>query len=140
MSWPELGYAFLLAVVLWPLDFLLLVFLVTVPVVMVLAPALAETDDMAVLGWHIDPGPEAWLAVLVGLALAVVAAYAVTLAAVAQAAWPGCCSSRARRSWPRRWPTCAGRGWTWSTPSRPSAAGSSATCTTASSSGWSPSP
>jgi len=86
VSWPEVGYAFLLAVVLWPLDFLLLLFLVTVPVVMLLAPALAETDDMAVLGWHVDPGPEAWLATLVGLGLAVVAAYAVTLAAVAQAA------------------------------------------------------
>ena len=44
------------------------------------------------------------------------------------------------RSWRRPSPTCAGRGWTWSTPSRPSAAGSSATCTTASSSGWSRSP
>ena len=86
MSWPEVGYAFLLAIVLFPLDFLLLVFLVTVPVVMLLAPALAETDDMAVLGWHVDPGWEAWLAALVGLVLCVVAAYAVTLAAVAQAA------------------------------------------------------
>ncbi len=53
---------------------------------MLLAPALAETDDMVVLGWHVDAGPEAWLASLVGVALAVVAAYAVTLAAVAQAA------------------------------------------------------
>jgi len=86
MSWPEIGYAFLLAVVLFPLDFLLLVFLVTVPVTMLLAPALAETDDMMVLGWHVDPGWEAWLATLTGLALCVVAAYAVTLAAVAQAA------------------------------------------------------
>ena len=86
VSWPEIGYAFLLAVLLWPLDFLLLVFLVTVPVVMTLAPVLAETDDMTVLGWHVDPGPEAWLATLIGLGLAVVAAYAITLAAVAQAA------------------------------------------------------
>ena len=86
MSWAEVGYAFLLAFVLFPLDFLLLVFVVTVPVVMLLAPALAETDDMNVLGWHVDPGPEAWLASLVGVALAVVAAYAFTLAAVAQAA------------------------------------------------------
>ena len=86
MSWPEVGYAFLLAVVLFPLDFLLLVFLVTVPVVMVLAPALAETDDMTVLGWHVDPGWEAWLAFVVGLALCVVAAYVGTLAAAAQAA------------------------------------------------------
>ena len=86
MSWPEVGYAFLLAVVLFPLDFLLLVFLVTVPVAMVLAPALAETDDMTVLGWHVDPGWEAWLAFVVGLALCVVAAYVGTLAAAAQAA------------------------------------------------------
>ena len=85
MSWPEVGYAFLLAVVLFPLDFLLLVFVVTVPVVMLLAPALAETDDMTVLGWHVDPGWEAWLAFLVGAALCVVAAYVVTLAAAAQA-------------------------------------------------------
>ena len=85
VSWPELGYAFLLAVVLWPLDFLLLVFVVSVPVVLLLAPALAETDDMVVLGWYIDPGPEAWLAVLIGLALAVVAAYVVTVAAVGMA-------------------------------------------------------
>jgi signal transduction histidine kinase len=86
MSWPEIGYAVLLAGVLFPLDFLLVVFLVTVPVTMLLAPALAETDDMTVLGWHVDAGPEAWLAALVGVALAVVAAYAVSLAAVAQAA------------------------------------------------------
>jgi signal transduction histidine kinase len=86
MSWPEVGYAFLLVVVLFPLDFLLLVFLVTVPVVMLLAPALAETDEMNVAGWHVDAGPEAWLAALVGVALGVAAVYVVTLAAVAQAA------------------------------------------------------
>jgi len=86
VSWPEVGYAFLLAVVLFPLDFVLLVFLVTVPVVMLLAPALAETGDMSVLGWHVDPGAEAWLACLVGVALSAVATYAVTLAASAQAA------------------------------------------------------
>ena len=86
MSWAEVGYAFLLAIVLFPLDFLVLVFLVTVPVVMLLAPALAETDDMFVLGWHVNPGPEAWFAALIGVALAVIAVYALTLAAVAQAA------------------------------------------------------
>ncbi|HEX5090767.1 MAG TPA: sensor domain-containing protein [Nocardioides sp.] len=86
MSWPEVGYAFLLAVVLFPLDFLVLVFLVTVPVTLVLAPVLAETGDLVMLGWHVDPGSEAWLAALVGVALCVVAAYALTLAAVAQGA------------------------------------------------------
>jgi signal transduction histidine kinase len=86
VSWPEVGYAFLLAIVLWPLDFVLLIFLVTVPVVLMLAPVLAETDDMVVIGWHVDPGPEAWSAALIGLVLCGVAAYVVTLAAAAQAA------------------------------------------------------
>jgi len=85
MSWSEIGYAFLLAVVLFPLDFLLLVFLVTVPVVMLLAPVLAVTDDMNVAGWHVDAGPEAWLASLVGVVLGVLALYVVTVAAAAQA-------------------------------------------------------
>jgi signal transduction histidine kinase len=86
MSWPEIGYAVLLAGVLFPLDFLLVVFLVTVPVTMLLAPALALTGDMVVASWHVDPGAEAWVASLIGLALMVLAAYTVTLAAVAQAA------------------------------------------------------
>ncbi len=86
MSWPEIGYAVLLAGVLFPVDFLLVVFLVTVPVTMLLAPALAETGDMAVVGWQVDPGAEAWVASLVGVVLVVVATYAVSLAAVAQAA------------------------------------------------------
>jgi signal transduction histidine kinase len=86
VSWPEVGYAFLLAVVLWPLDFVFLVFVVTVPVAMVLAPVLSQTDDMNVVGWHVDPGAESWLALLVGLVLCAVAAYLITLAAVAQAA------------------------------------------------------
>jgi signal transduction histidine kinase len=86
MSWPEIGYAVLLAGVLFPIDFLLVLFLVTVPLTMLLAPALAETDEMVVFGWHVEAGPQAWLASLVGVLLAVVAAYAVTLAAVAQAA------------------------------------------------------
>jgi signal transduction histidine kinase len=86
MSWSEIGYAVLLAGLLLPLDFLLVLFLVTVPVTMLLAPLLAETDDMVVFAWHIDPGPEAWLAFLIGVVLAGVAAYAVTLAAATQAA------------------------------------------------------
>lgn len=86
VSWPELGYAFLLAVVLWPLDFVLLLVVVSFPVVMVLSPALAETGDLNVLGWHIDAGIEAWLAALLGLVVGAVAAHLATVAAVAQAA------------------------------------------------------
>jgi signal transduction histidine kinase len=86
VSWPEIGYAFLLAIVLLPLDFLLVVFLVSLPVTLVLAPWLATFGDYVVLGWHVDPGGEAWLATAVGLATLVPAAYGVTLAAAGQAA------------------------------------------------------
>lgn len=85
VSWSSVGYGFLLAVVLWPLDFLLLVFVVLVPVLFLLSPLLARTGDMVVLAWRVDPGPEAWLATLLGVAGVVVAAYVVTVAAAAQA-------------------------------------------------------
>jgi signal transduction histidine kinase len=86
VSWPEVGYAVLLSVVLWPLDLLVLTFALMVPGVMLLAPWLSGVDEMNVFGWHVDPGTEAWLAVLVGAALLALAAYAVGLLAVAQAA------------------------------------------------------
>jgi signal transduction histidine kinase len=86
VSWPEVGYAVLLAVVLWPLDALVLVFAVTVPVVLLLAPWLAQVDRMEVGGWTVDPGAEAWLAAGVGVVVLVLAAYLVGLVAVAQAA------------------------------------------------------
>lgn len=86
VSWPEVGYAFLLAVVLWPLDALVLLFAITVPVTMLIAPLLVEVDRMMVLGWEVSPGPEAWLASAVGLVVLGVAAYLVGMAAVAQAA------------------------------------------------------
>lgn len=85
VSWSSVGYGFLLAVVLWPLDFLLLVFVVLVPVLFLLSPLLARTGDMVVLAWRVDPGPEAWLATLLGVAGVVIAAYVVTVAAAAQA-------------------------------------------------------
>ena len=86
VSWPEVGYAFLLAVVLWPLDFLLVAFAVSLPVLMLIAPWLSTVDTMNMFGWHIDPGAEAWLAALLGVVALVPVAYVVTLAAVAQAA------------------------------------------------------
>ena len=86
VSWPELGYAFLLAVVLFPLDFLLVAFAVSFPVLMLMAPWLTTVDTMNMVGWHIDPGAEAWLASLAGVVALVPLAYGVTLAAAAQAA------------------------------------------------------
>ena len=86
VSWPEVGYAFLLAVVLWPLDFLLVAFAVSLPVLLLIAPWLSTVDTMNMFGWHIDPGAEAWLAALLGVVALVPVAYVVTLAAAAQAA------------------------------------------------------
>lgn len=86
VSWPEVGYAFLVSVVLWPLDAVVLMFVATVPVVLMLAPWLAAVDRFEVAGWQVDPGAEAWLAVAIGAVALMVAAYVVGLLAVAQAA------------------------------------------------------
>lgn len=86
VSWREVGYAFLVSVVLWPVDALLLMFALTVPAVLLLAPWIARVDRLEMLGWQIDPGAEAWLAVPVGLVALVLAAYLLGIAAVAQAA------------------------------------------------------
>src|SRR6478609_1652748 len=86
VSWPEVGYAFLVCVVLWPLDAVVLMFAITVPVVLLLAPVIAHVDRLEMLGWSIDTTPESLLAVLVGVAAAALSAYVVGLLAVAQAA------------------------------------------------------
>lgn len=85
-SWAEIGYAVLLAVVLWPLDLVLLIFAGTVPVVLLLAPWLARVDRLEMVGWSIGPGAEAWLAAALGVVALAAAAYLLGLAAVAQAA------------------------------------------------------
>jgi signal transduction histidine kinase len=84
-SWPEVGYAVLFAVLLWVVDLGVLLFAVTVPVVLLLAPWLTEVDRMQLFGWRVDPGPEAWLAVAIGVVMLAVAAYVVSVAAIAQA-------------------------------------------------------
>jgi signal transduction histidine kinase len=86
VSWAEVGYAFLFGTLLWVVDLLVLLLCVTVPVTLLLAPWLTEVERMEVLGWRVDPGAEAWLAVAVGLITLAVAAYVVSVAAVAQAA------------------------------------------------------
>ncbi|MCB0894172.1 MAG: sensor domain-containing protein [Nocardioides sp.] len=86
VSWREVGYAFLVSVVLWPLDALVVVFAVTVPAVLLLAPWLARVDRLEMLGWQVDPGAEAWLAALIGLVALAGSAYLVGVVGVAQAA------------------------------------------------------
>src|SRR6478752_4926523 len=86
VSWPEVGYAFLMSVVLWPLDALVVLFALTVPVVLLLAPWLSRVDRMEVAGWSVDTTAESWLAMAVGVAALAAAAYVIGLVAVAQAA------------------------------------------------------
>ncbi|HEY0949998.1 sensor histidine kinase [Nocardioides sp.] len=85
VSWAEVGYAFLFAALLWVVDLLVLLFCLTVPVTLLLAPWLTEVDRMQILGWRVDPGIEAWLAVLIGVVALAVSAYVVGVVAVAQA-------------------------------------------------------
>jgi signal transduction histidine kinase len=86
VSWPEVGYAVLLAGVLWLVDFAAAILLFTVPVTLVLAPVLRLTDDMVVLGWRIDSAVDGVLASGAGVLALVAAAYLITLLAVAQGA------------------------------------------------------
>jgi signal transduction histidine kinase len=85
-AWSEIGLAVLLATVFWMVDAVVLVFAVTVPVVLVLAPVLVRHDTIGIVGWQIDRTPEAWTAVAPGLLLLVAAAYVVTGLACGQAA------------------------------------------------------
>ena len=86
VSWAEVGYAVLLGGLLWPVDLAAVVLLVTVPVVLLLAPWLRTVDEMNVLGWQIDTALDGVLASGVGVLALVAAAYLVTLLATAQAA------------------------------------------------------
>jgi signal transduction histidine kinase len=86
LAWPEIGYAVLLATVLWAVDAVVLVFAVTVPLVLLLAPALIHVDAVDLLGWRIDSPGEAWPAVGVGVLAAAGSAYLVTALASGQAA------------------------------------------------------
>ncbi len=86
VAWSEIGYAALLATVLWVVDAVVLTFALTVPVVLLLAPVLVEMDAVEVAGWRIDSGAEAWPAVAVGVLAAIGAAYLITALASGQAA------------------------------------------------------
>lgn len=85
IAWPEVGYSFILATLLWVLDSVLLSFLVITPGAFLLAPVLVQIDQLDMVGWQIDSTREAWIAaVAIGLPALVVSAYAVTMLAVAQ--------------------------------------------------------
>ncbi len=86
MSWSELGYAVLLATVLWVVDALVLILAIAVPGVLLLAPLLVRVDTMDVAGWQIDTASEAWPAFGIGLVAAATVAYLITALACGQAA------------------------------------------------------
>ena len=86
VAWSEVGYAALLSTVLWVVD-AIAVLLLSVPVVLMLAPWLVRIDTMEVTGWRIDSTGEAWFAALVpGVLTLVLAAYVVTWVACGKAA------------------------------------------------------
>jgi signal transduction histidine kinase len=87
VSWSEMGYAVLLALVFWWIDALVLLFGVVVPVSLLCAPLIVRADEpVEMVGWRIDTPTESWLAVVAALPALVVAAYLVTALAVGQAA------------------------------------------------------
>ncbi|WP_205474184.1 sensor domain-containing protein [Nocardioides sp. SYSU D00038] len=87
VAWREVGHLVLLAVVLWAVDAVVVLFCVTVPVVLLAAPWLSRVDRLAMLGWQIDTPGEAWFAALgPGLVALTASAYLVTGLAVGQAA------------------------------------------------------
>lgn len=87
VAWSEIGYAALLGALLWLVDAIVLVFAVTVPGVLLLAPWIVTYDVIGIFGWQIDSPGEAWFAALgPGVVAAVAAAYLVTALASGQAA------------------------------------------------------
>jgi signal transduction histidine kinase len=85
-SWRELGYAVLLALVLWWVDAVVAFNAVVLPGLLLVSPVLAGFDQVDVLFWQFDRPAEALpLALVGGPALLVVTAYAATLVAAGHA-------------------------------------------------------
>ena len=130
-SWRELGYAVLLALVLWLVDAVVVFNAVLLPGLLLVSPVLAGFDRVDVLAWQVDRPAEALpIALIAGPLALVLAAYVVTLVAAAQASLARILLSPAEAVLAARVRSWGGRGFGWSTPSRPSVDGSSVTCTT----------
>jgi signal transduction histidine kinase len=85
-SGRELGYAVLLALLLWPVDAVVAFNAVLVPGVLLVSPILSVFDEIDVLVWQVDRPVEALPLALVGApVLFVAAAYLMTVVAAAQA-------------------------------------------------------
>ncbi|MYR42319.1 sensor domain-containing protein [Streptomyces sp. SID5910] len=89
-TWQELGHALLLAVLLWPLDALVLTVALFFPLSMAATPLLMATvgdgEETKVLKqWTVTTWPAACGFALLGLVLLALGAYVLTAAAVARA-------------------------------------------------------
>ncbi|HET6165956.1 MAG TPA: sensor domain-containing protein, partial [Marmoricola sp.] len=86
VAWAEVGYAFLLATLLWVVDGVVLSTLITAPLTFLASPVIVQFDRVDILAWQVDHTSEALLlAAGPGVVLTIVAAYAVTGLAAAQA-------------------------------------------------------
>lgn len=86
VAWAEVGYAFLLAALIWVVDAAVLTAFLTATGAFLAAPVLVQFDEIDLGAWQVDHTGEALLlAVGPGVALAIVTAYVVTGLAVAQA-------------------------------------------------------
>lgn len=86
VAWAEVGYAFLLATLLWVVDGVVLSTIITAPLAFLASPVIVQFDRVDILAWQVDHTGEALLlAAGPGVVLTVVAAYVVTGLAAAQA-------------------------------------------------------
>ncbi|MFG1959330.1 sensor histidine kinase [Nonomuraea sp. NPDC049028] len=86
-TWRELAYTGLLAVVLWPVEFAIVLYGLVVPVVMICTPlAVGETGSINVLKlWHVEGYPQAFLVAVLGVVVLVLTIYPLTALALAHA-------------------------------------------------------
>ncbi|MFV2022922.1 histidine kinase [Micromonospora sp. LOL_023] len=84
-SWPEAGVTVLLTTLFWIADAVLLI-LLTVPVLLLLAPVLVRSGAIDLAGWRVDTTGEAWAVAPAGLVTLVLLMYAATALACGQAA------------------------------------------------------
>ncbi len=144
-TWRELGHALLFALLLWPLDALVLALALAAPLHLAATPLLdghvrrRRESQGPRQRWTVTTWPAASRVAVLGLLLLALGGYALGLAAGARAELARVLVAAPREGDPEPGSSnspAPGCGW-W-TPSRPSGAGSNATCTTAPSSAWSP--
>lgn len=90
LTWHELGYALLFAVVLWPIDALVVVAGLLLPLSVVATPLIMATvgdglEAKVLKQWTVTSWPEAFGAALIGVVMLALSCYAVGVVAGARA-------------------------------------------------------